>query len=74
MCSELFDAQVISQLRVLSRSVATGSKFDRELWSTGLSPVLHLWRKINQVGFLIPPPAQTQRNTSEFTVYSRGLP
>lgn len=47
--SLLFDSQVISQLRVLSRSVATGSKFDRELWSNGLSPVLYLWKKLNQV-------------------------
>ncbi|KAJ3590900.1 hypothetical protein NHX12_008848, partial [Muraenolepis orangiensis] len=46
-------SQVISQLRVLSRSVATGSKFDRELWSTGLSPVLNLWKKLNQGSTLI---------------------
>ncbi|KAF0030538.1 hypothetical protein F2P81_017269 [Scophthalmus maximus] len=44
---------VISQLRVLSRSVATGSKFDRELWSNGLSPVLNLWKKLNQGSTLI---------------------
>lgn len=46
-------SQVISQLRVLSRSVAAGSKFDRELWSNGLSPVLHLWKKLNQVSSLL---------------------
>uniref|UniRef100_A0A3Q3LA71 Dynein cytoplasmic 2 heavy chain 1 n=1 Tax=Labrus bergylta TaxID=56723 RepID=A0A3Q3LA71_9LABR len=45
----IISSQVISQLRVLSRSVATGSKFDRELWSNGLSPVLNLWKKLNQV-------------------------
>lgn len=44
--------QVISQLRILSRSVATGSKFDRELWSNGLSPILNLWKKLNQVSCL----------------------
>ncbi|KAG7273127.1 hypothetical protein CRUP_005455, partial [Coryphaenoides rupestris] len=44
---------VISQLRILSRSVATGSKFDRELWSNGLSPVLNLWKKLNQGSTLI---------------------
>uniref|UniRef100_A0A7N6AJF6 Cytoplasmic dynein 2 heavy chain 1 n=1 Tax=Anabas testudineus TaxID=64144 RepID=A0A7N6AJF6_ANATE len=53
----IVSSQVISQLRVLSRSVATGSKFDRELWSNGLSPVLNLWKKLNQVSpflFIFP--------------------
>lgn len=50
---EICDTQVISQLRVLSRSVATGLKFDRELWSNGLSPILHLWKKINQVSYFL---------------------
>lgn len=45
--------KVISLLRVLSRSVATGSKFDRELWSNGLSPVLNLWKKLNQVSLFV---------------------
>ncbi|XP_068440329.1 cytoplasmic dynein 2 heavy chain 1 isoform X1 [Clinocottus analis] len=49
----IISSQVISQLRVLSRSVATGSKFDRELWSNGLSPVLFLWKKLNQGSTLI---------------------
>uniref|UniRef100_A0A8C5EPV0 Cytoplasmic dynein 2 heavy chain 1 n=1 Tax=Gouania willdenowi TaxID=441366 RepID=A0A8C5EPV0_GOUWI len=45
----IISSQVISQLRVLSRSVATGLKFDRELWSHGLSPILNLWKTLNQV-------------------------
>ncbi|XP_029374274.1 cytoplasmic dynein 2 heavy chain 1 isoform X3 [Echeneis naucrates] len=49
----IISSQVISQLCVLSRSVATGSKFDRELWSNGLSPVLNLWKKLNQGSTLI---------------------
>ncbi|XP_075905861.1 cytoplasmic dynein 2 heavy chain 1 [Nelusetta ayraudi] len=49
----IISGQVISQLRVLSRSVAAGSKFDRELWSNGLSPVLHLWKKLNQGSTMI---------------------
>ncbi|XP_047247257.1 cytoplasmic dynein 2 heavy chain 1 isoform X2 [Girardinichthys multiradiatus] len=49
----IISSQVISQLRVLSRSVATGSRFDRELWSNGLSPVLNLWKKLNQGSSLI---------------------
>ena len=59
LCLSSIDSQVISQLRVLSRSVATGSKFDRELWSNGLSPILNLWKKLNQVSsffFCLPFP------------------
>ncbi|XP_028975291.2 cytoplasmic dynein 2 heavy chain 1 isoform X3 [Esox lucius] len=56
--------QVISQLRILSRSVAAGSKFDREIWSNGLSPVLNLWKKLNQGSSLIhqkvAPPTEGQ--------------
>ncbi|GAA6076052.1 cytoplasmic dynein 2 heavy chain 1 isoform X1, partial [Tachysurus ichikawai] len=44
---------VISQLRILSRSVTAGSKFDRELWASGLSPVLNLWKRLNQGSSLI---------------------
>lgn len=41
--------QVISQLRILGRSVTAGCKFDREIWSNELSPILNLWKKLNQV-------------------------
>ncbi|XP_038123892.1 cytoplasmic dynein 2 heavy chain 1 [Cyprinodon tularosa] len=62
----IISSQVISQLRVLSRSVATGSKFDRELWSNGLSPVLNLWKKLNQGSTLIhqkvEPPTEGQKS------------
>ncbi|XP_041438616.1 cytoplasmic dynein 2 heavy chain 1 isoform X2 [Xenopus laevis] len=49
----MISSQVISQLRTLSRSVTAGSKFDRELWSNELSPVLNLWKKLNQNSNLI---------------------
>ncbi|XP_077466766.1 cytoplasmic dynein 2 heavy chain 1 isoform X1 [Stigmatopora argus] len=49
----IISSQVISQLRIISRSVATGSKFDRELWSNGLSPILNLWKKLNKGSALI---------------------
>lgn len=49
-CICILTTQVISQLRILSRSVTAGCKFDREIWSTELSPVLNLWKKLNQVG------------------------
>ncbi|KAK7812802.1 LOW QUALITY PROTEIN: hypothetical protein U0070_019828, partial [Myodes glareolus] len=41
-------SQVISQLRILGRSVTAGCKFDREIWSNELSPILNLWKKLNQ--------------------------
>ncbi|XP_055023019.1 cytoplasmic dynein 2 heavy chain 1 [Boleophthalmus pectinirostris] len=60
----IVSSQVISQLRVLSRSVAMGSKFDRELWSNGLSPILNLWKKLNQGSALLhqklAPPVEGQ--------------
>ncbi|KAM4566457.1 cytoplasmic dynein 2 heavy chain 1 isoform 3-T3 [Odontesthes bonariensis] len=62
----IISSQVISQLRILSRSVAAGSKFDRELWSNGLSPILNLWKKLNQGSTLIhqkvDPPTESQKS------------
>ncbi|KAM9317805.1 cytoplasmic dynein 2 heavy chain 1 [Pholidichthys leucotaenia] len=62
----IISSQVISQLRILSRLVAAGSKFDRELWSNGLSPILNLWKKLNQGSTLIhqkvDPPAEGQKS------------
>ncbi|XP_008581746.1 PREDICTED: cytoplasmic dynein 2 heavy chain 1-like, partial [Galeopterus variegatus] len=49
----MISSQVISQLRILGRSVTAGSKFDREIWSNELSPVLNLWKKLNQNSSLI---------------------
>uniref|UniRef100_A0A8C9SU16 Dynein cytoplasmic 2 heavy chain 1 n=1 Tax=Scleropages formosus TaxID=113540 RepID=A0A8C9SU16_SCLFO len=49
----IISSQVIAQLRVLSRPVTAGSKFDREVWSSGLSPLLNLWKKLNQGSSLI---------------------
>uniref|UniRef100_A0A8C2QHF6 Cytoplasmic dynein 2 heavy chain 1 n=1 Tax=Cricetulus griseus TaxID=10029 RepID=A0A8C2QHF6_CRIGR len=46
-------SQVISQLRILGRSVSAGCKFDREIWSNELSPILNLWKKLNQNSNLI---------------------
>ncbi|XP_034521541.1 LOW QUALITY PROTEIN: cytoplasmic dynein 2 heavy chain 1 [Ailuropoda melanoleuca] len=49
----IISSQVISQLKVLGRSAAAGCKFDREIWSNELSPVLNLWKKLNQNSNLI---------------------
>ncbi|XP_023565248.1 cytoplasmic dynein 2 heavy chain 1 [Octodon degus] len=55
---------VISKLKILGRSVTAGSKFDREIWSNELSPVLSLWKKLNQNSNLIHqkvlPPSDRQ--------------
>ncbi|XP_019385809.1 PREDICTED: cytoplasmic dynein 2 heavy chain 1 [Crocodylus porosus] len=60
----MISSQVISQLRILSRSVTAGCKFDREIWSSELSPVLNLWKKLNQNSKLIhqkvSPPTERQ--------------
>ncbi|XP_040514464.1 cytoplasmic dynein 2 heavy chain 1 isoform X1 [Gallus gallus] len=60
----MISSQVISQLRILSRSVSAGCKFDREIWSTELSPILSLWKKLNQNSNLIhqkvTPPVERQ--------------
>ncbi|KAF4787703.1 hypothetical protein TURU_168391 [Turdus rufiventris] len=60
----IISSQVISQLRILSRSVTAGCKFDREIWSAELSPILNLWKKLNQNSNLIhqkvSPPAEQQ--------------
>ncbi|XP_035681617.1 cytoplasmic dynein 2 heavy chain 1-like [Branchiostoma floridae] len=44
----IISGQVIGQLKVLMRSEAAAEKFDRETWSTELSPILNLWKKLNQ--------------------------
>ncbi|XP_044933442.1 cytoplasmic dynein 2 heavy chain 1 isoform X4 [Mustela putorius furo] len=49
----MISSQVISQLRILGRSATAGCKFDREVWSNELSPVLNLWKKLNQNSNLI---------------------
>ncbi len=41
--------RVISQLKVVMRSKTSGERFDRAVWSAELSPILSLWKKLNQV-------------------------
>ncbi|CAH8626063.1 unnamed protein product [Dicrocoelium dendriticum] len=40
--------RMIGQLRMLSRTVGTGHKFDKAAWSHELGPILVLWKKLNQ--------------------------
>ncbi|XP_063840903.1 LOW QUALITY PROTEIN: cytoplasmic dynein 2 heavy chain 1-like [Scylla paramamosain] len=49
----IVSSQVISQLKVLMRSPELASRFDREKWHSQLSPVLSLWKKLNQGANLI---------------------
>ncbi|XP_038617598.1 cytoplasmic dynein 2 heavy chain 1 [Tachyglossus aculeatus] len=60
----MISSLVISQLRTLGRSVSAGCKFDREIWSNELSPILSLWKKLNQNSNLIhqkvAPPNEKQ--------------
>ncbi|XP_043189481.1 cytoplasmic dynein 2 heavy chain 1-like [Amphibalanus amphitrite] len=43
----MISANVISQLKVLMRSMQATDKFDRDKWQKELSPVLNLWKKLN---------------------------
>jgi len=49
----IVSGQVISQLRVLMRADAKANKFDKELWQTELSPILNLWKRLNQVCLML---------------------
>ena len=40
--------EVISKLKLLMISFGVASRFDREKWSAELSPILNLWKKLNQ--------------------------
>lgn len=44
----LVSQKVLSQLKVLMRSVEVGGKFDREAWNRELGPILAMWKKLNQ--------------------------
>jgi len=43
-------SRVISQLKVVTRRGDVEGKFDQEAWAAELSPLLNLWKKLNQVG------------------------
>ncbi|XP_040068802.1 cytoplasmic dynein 2 heavy chain 1 [Ixodes scapularis] len=46
-------AQAVSQLRTLARPSEAAGKLDVQGWSSELSPVLNLWKKLNQGSQLI---------------------
>jgi len=41
-------ATVVGQLRALGRATAGAARFDREKWSKELTPILTLWKRLNQ--------------------------
>ena len=45
----IVSGQVISQLKMLQKSDAKATKFDKEVWTNELGPILNLWKKVNQV-------------------------
>lgn len=49
----IISGQVITQLRVLQRADVKASRFDKEVWGNELSPILNLWKKLNQGSNLI---------------------
>ena len=44
---------IVTQLRALQR-IASSNQGDRNLWTKQLSPILALWKKLNQDGYLLP--------------------
>ncbi|GAB1603232.1 cytoplasmic dynein 2 heavy chain 1-like isoform X1, partial [Argonauta hians] len=64
---------VLSQLRVLMRSDIKGSKFDKDVWSSELGPVLNLWKKLNQgqqlLHMKVRPPKQKDGTTSPLLAF-----
>jgi hypothetical protein len=42
----------LAQLRHLHVDETAATKFNRDAWNTALSPVLSLWKKLNQVAIL----------------------
>jgi hypothetical protein len=45
----IFVLKIISSLKVLQRTDVEVEKFDKEKWSALLTPLLNLWKKLNQV-------------------------
>lgn len=45
--------RVIDQLKRLLRPIEIADKFDVQRWNAELSPILVLWKKLNQVLFTI---------------------
>eukprot|EP00090_Calanus_glacialis_P009483 TRINITY_DN17857_c0_g1_i1.p1 TRINITY_DN17857_c0_g1~~TRINITY_DN17857_c0_g1_i1.p1 ORF type:complete len:1541 (-),score=379.52 TRINITY_DN17857_c0_g1_i1:129-4454(-) len=41
-------SQVLGQLKLLMLSLEVAARFDREKWQAELSPILNLWKKLNQ--------------------------
>ncbi|XP_069942834.1 cytoplasmic dynein 2 heavy chain 1 isoform X1 [Cherax quadricarinatus] len=64
----IVSSQVIAQLKVLMRSPELASRFDREKWHSQLSPVLNLWKKLNQGANLIQAKVSIPASSSESPV------
>ena len=64
-------SHVISQLKVVTRMGDVEGKFDRETWAAELSPILTLWKRLNQVSpfiFSIVFPSSPLHITHTITV------
>ena len=58
--------EIIRQIRLLSVSSEIGMKFDREKWQAELTPLLNLWKKLNQGSAIIHQslhPPQESKNS-----------
>ena len=52
-------SEVISKLKLLMISFGVAGRFDREKWQTDLSPLLNLWKKLNQGSGMLQLKLQT---------------
>lgn len=62
---------VINQLRILQRSSTSTTKFQKELWKKELTPILNLWKSINQglnlIQTRVPPPTHASDSSPLLT-------
>ncbi len=57
-------AATIAQLRTLQRSLSGAAKFEREKWQKELTPILNLWKRLNQGSNLLQAKLQQESSSS----------
>ncbi|VDK31905.1 unnamed protein product [Taenia asiatica] len=62
---------VIGQLRLLQSPVCSSHQSDRSLWAEELSPILSLWKKLNQDGALLPIVVSLRRKPNRQFIFTK---
>ena len=63
-------SQVISKLKLLMISFGAAGRFDREKWQADLSPLLNLWKKLNQGSGMLQLKLQSPQGESKNPIKS----